>query len=105
MGEVAASTSAHTLQRPCQRKTQKMKIKKEEETKRKASKEKKQKEREKNKSQKHKTEAMFSVGLQSASSLKSVKGLKQKSINKNSMTIKGEVLKYNNNITIKFAKK
>ena len=71
--------------------------------KREASKEKKQKEREKSKSHKHKTEAMSSVGLQSASSLKSVKGLKQKSINKNSITIKGEVCENNNN-KIKCAK-
>ena len=79
----------------------KQKMKKKEEEKREASKEKKQKE--KKKSPNHKTGAMFSVGLQSASWLKSVKGLKQTYINKISITIKGEVCEYNNNQT-KFEK-
>ena len=72
MGEVAASTSAGTVQRPCQRKTQKMKIKKEEEKREKRPRRRKKKEREKNNSQKDKTEAMSSVGLQAATSLRSV---------------------------------
>ena len=80
MGEVAASTSAGTVQRPCQRKTQKMKIKKEEEKREKKPRRRK-KEREKKKTQKDNPEAMSSVGLQSATSIKSVKGFKQKKIN------------------------
>ena len=67
------------------------------------TKQKKSNEIEKKKSPKAETEAMSSVGLQLATSLKSVKGLRQKTINKNSMTIKGEVCEYKN-IKIKCAR-